>query len=155
MLYGGSVVVLTGLLAAAGLAAPSKELPEAAKKELKALSGKWRVVKFLHSDRETIPGTGEDAVIVEFKGNTIDFAKAATGVIDDLDQATNPKCLDFKARVGSGAFKKGSTYESVYKLDGDRLTWAVYIGRGKTRPTSLDKPTDAGVMVMVLNRVKE
>ncbi|HJZ58586.1 MAG TPA: TIGR03067 domain-containing protein [Gemmataceae bacterium] len=145
----------TVLLAASGPAAPSKELPEAAKKELKALEGKWRVVKFLHSDRDTTPGTGEDEVTVEFKGNTIDFAKAATGVVAELDPATDPKCLDFKAQVGSGVFKKDSTYESVYKLDGDTLTWAVYVGRGKNRPVAFDKPTDAGVMVMVLNRIKE
>ena len=155
MLYHGSVVLLAGLLAAAGPAAPSKGLPEAAKKELRSLEGKWRVAKFLHSDRETTPGEGDDAVVVEFKGNTIDFAGSATGVVVELDPATDPKCLDFKALVGSGVFKKGSTYESVYKLDGDVLTWAVYVGRGKNRPTAFDKPTDAGVMVMVLNRVKE
>lgn len=52
-------------------------------------------------------------------------------------------------------FKKGSTYESVYKLDGDTLTWAVYTGRGKNRPTAFDRPTDAGVKVLALNRIKE
>ena len=72
-----------------------------------------------------------------------------------MDSATDPKCLDFKARVGSGLFKKGSTYESVYKLDGDTLTWAVYTGRGKNRPTAFDRPTDAGVKVLALNRIKE
>jgi uncharacterized protein (TIGR03067 family) len=109
MVYHGSVAVLAGLLVASGPAALSKELPEAAKKELKALEGKWRVVKFLHADRETTPGTGEDEVTVEFKGNTIDFSRAATGVVAELDPATDPKCLDFEARVGSGAFKTGST----------------------------------------------
>lgn len=141
---------MAGLLAASGPAAPSKELPEAAKKELKALEGKWRVVKFLHSDRETTPGTGEDEVTVEFKGGTIDFAGSATGSVVALDPTTDPKCLDFK-----GLYKKDTIYESVYKRDGDTLTWAVYHGQGRSRPTAFDKPTDAGVMVVVLNRVKE
>ena len=150
MLDHGPVVVLAGLLAGSGPVAPTKELPEAAKNELRALEGKWRVVKFLHSDRESTPGTGEDEVTVEFKGGTIDFAGSATGVVVELDPATDPKCLDFK-----GLYKKDTIYESVYKRDGDTLTWAVYHGRGKSRPVSFDKPTDAGVMVMVLNRVKD
>jgi uncharacterized protein (TIGR03067 family) len=137
------------------LADPPRKLPEAAKKELKALQGKWRVVKFLHSDRETTPGTGDDAVVVEFKGDTVDFDGSAAGTVVELDPTTDPKCLDFKIRVGSGVFKKGSTYESVYKRDGSTLTWAVYHGRGKNRPVTFDRPTDAGVMVMVLKRVKE
>jgi uncharacterized protein (TIGR03067 family) len=149
-------VIVIGVACVAPLLADRpKELPEAAKKERKALQGKWRVVKFLHSDRETTPGTGDSAVIVEIKGDTIDFDGSAAAAIVELDPATDPKCLDFKARVGSGVFKKGSTYESVYKLDGDKLTWAVCTGRGKNRPTAFDKPTEAGVMVMVLNRVKE
>jgi uncharacterized protein (TIGR03067 family) len=155
MLYHGRVIVLTGFLAVSGLQAPSKGLPEPAKKELKALEGKWRVVKFVHSDRETTPGMGEDEVTVEFNGYTIDFAGSAAGVVAELDPTTDPKCLDFKARVGSGVFTTGSTYESVYKLDGNTLTWAVYTGRGKNRPVTLDKPTDAGVMVLELTRVKE
>lgn len=154
MLYHGSVVLLAGLLAALGPAVPSKELSEEAKKELKGLEGKWRVVKFLHADRETTPEAGED-VVVEFKGNTIDFAGAATGAVVALDPATDPKCLDFKTPMGSGVFKADATYESVYRLDGDTLSWAVYHGREKNRPVSFDTPTDAGVMVIVLSRVKQ
>ena len=150
MLHHGSVVVVAGLLAVSGPAAPSKELPEAAKKELKSLQGKWRVTKFLHADRETTPGEGELAVVVEFKGNTIDFAGSATGVVVELDPTTDPKCLDFK-----GLYKKDTIYESVYKRDGDTLTWAGYHGQGKNRPTDFNKPTDAKVMVIVLSRVKE
>jgi uncharacterized protein (TIGR03067 family) len=155
MLSHGSLVVLAGLLVASGPAAPPGELSEGARKELKALEGKWRVTKFLHADRETNPGAGEDEVTVEFKGGAIDFAGVATGVVAELDPATDPKCFDFQVSSGSGVFKTGSTYESVYKLDGDTLTWAVYKGRGKNRPASLGKPTDPGVMVMVLTRVKE
>jgi uncharacterized protein (TIGR03067 family) len=76
-------------------------------------------------------------------------------VVEEIDHATDPKCLDFEAQTTSGVFKKGVTYESVYKLDGKLLTWAVYTGRGKNRPTSLKKPTEAAVMVMKLERIKE
>lgn len=137
------------------LADPPQKLSDAVKQELKTLEGKWRVVRFLHSDRETTPGTGDDQVVVKFEGDTIDFAGSTTGVVAALDPSTEPRCLDFKVGVGSGVFKKDSTYESVYKLDGDTLSWAVYTGRGKSRPSTFDKPTDAGVMVMVLKRAKE
>src|SRR5262245_40517283 len=52
---------------------PPKELSAAAKRQLKALEGKWRVVRFLHPGRETAPEAGEE-VVVEFKGRSIDFA---------------------------------------------------------------------------------
>jgi uncharacterized protein (TIGR03067 family) len=136
------------------LADPPKELPEAAKKESKALEGKWGVVKVVFSDREAIHDV-EDRLIFTFKSNTIDFAESGSGVIVELDPATNPKCLDFKLLKGFGVLKKDSTYESVYKIDGDTLTWAVRIGREKNRPVNFDKPTDAGTIVIVLDRVKK
>jgi uncharacterized protein (TIGR03067 family) len=146
-----ALATVLGVVIAPTLADSPKELSGEAKRALKALEGKWQAVKFLHADRETTP----DALVVEFKGDTIDFAGAATGVVVTLDPATEPKCLDFKVRVGSGLLKQGSTYESVYQRDGDSLTWAFYHGRGKNRPTAFEKPTDPGVIVMVFNRVKE
>jgi uncharacterized protein (TIGR03067 family) len=144
------LAVVMGVAVTSAPADPPKELSKEAKKELKALEGKWRVVKFTHSDRETTPGEGDYAVVVEFKGKTIDFAGSATGVVVEVDTTTDPKCLDFK-----GLYKKDTIYESVYKRDGDNLTWAIYHGQGKNRPVSFDKPTDPKVMVIVLNRVKE
>jgi uncharacterized protein (TIGR03067 family) len=118
---------------------------------LKTLEGKWRAVKFLHSDRETTP----EAFVVEFKGDAIDFDRSATGAVVALDPATDPKCLDFKMRTGFGILKQGATYESVYRRDGDTLKWAFYHGRGKSRPTAFGRPTDPAVMFMVFSRVKE
>jgi uncharacterized protein (TIGR03067 family) len=146
-----ALALAVGASTAPALADPPKGLSGEAKRELKALEGKWRAVKFLHADRETAP----DALIVELKGDTIDFAGVAAGEVVALDTTTGPKCLDFKVRVGSGVLKKGSTYESVYRRDGDNLTWAFYHGRGKNRPTAFAKPTEPGVMVMVFTRVKE
>src|SRR4051812_22382416 len=73
-------------------------------KELKAVEGKWAVVKFIHPDRETTP----DDVTVEFKGRTIGFDKSAAGEVVELDPATDPRCLDFKIKTGSGALRDGS-----------------------------------------------
>jgi uncharacterized protein (TIGR03067 family) len=154
MLYHGLVVMLAGLLAVSGAGAPSQELPEAAKKEIKALEGRWGVVKVVFFDRESIHDP-DDRLIFAFKGNTIDFAKSGAGVIVELDSGTDPKCLDFKLLKGFGVLKKDATYESAYKIDGDTLTWAVHVGREKNRPLTFDTPADAGTLVIVLTRVKE
>jgi uncharacterized protein (TIGR03067 family) len=150
-----ALAVVMGVAVASAPADLPKEPPGEAKRELKALEGKWRAVKFIHSDRETVPGTDDDPFVITVTGGKIDFAGVATAAVADLDPTTDPKCLDFKAGMGSGVLKAGAVYESVYKRDGDTLTWAFYHGRGKSRPTSLDKPTDPALMVMVLTRVKE
>jgi len=148
------LAVVMGVAVASAPADPPKELSGEAKRELKALEGKWRAVKFIHSDRETVLGT-DDPFVITVTGGKIDFAGVATAAVADLDPTTDPKCLDFKVGVASGVLKADSVYESVYKRDGDTLTWAFYHGRGKSRPSGLDKPTDPELMVMVLTRVKE
>jgi uncharacterized protein (TIGR03067 family) len=144
-------------LLALSLAAPTdppKELPAAAQKELKTLEGKWRIVIVVHPDREA--PRDDDGEVFEFKGNAIDFAEGSgTGQVVGLDLETDPRCLDFTMRKGFGVLREGATFESIYKLDGDTLTWALYVGRGKSRPTAFDKPTVEGGMVIVLKRVKE
>jgi uncharacterized protein (TIGR03067 family) len=149
-----AAVVTAGVVTSAP-ADPPRGLSGAAKRELRALEGKWRAVRFLHSDRETVPGADGDPFVVTIAGGKIDFAGVATAEVTDLDPATDPKCLDFTARGESGVLKAGAAYESVYKRDGDTLTWAFYHGRGKSRPAGLGKPTDPGLMVLVLTRVKE
>lgn len=134
---------------------PPKELPPAAKDELKTLEGKWKVVKVLHPDLATTPAADGYEAIVAFKGSAIDFNGAGAGEVIELDPATDPKCLDFKVGKESGVLKEGATCESVYKLDGDTLTWAMYVGRGKNRPATFDKPAVKGGIVFVLERVKE
>ena len=85
-----------------------------------------------------------------------DFTGVATATVVVLDPATDPKCLDFKVRPerARGA-REGFDLRVGLQARRDMLTWAFYHGRGKNRPTALDKPTDRGVMVMVFKRVKE
>jgi uncharacterized protein (TIGR03067 family) len=117
-----AIALALGAVVAPAVADPPKELPDGVKRELKALEGRWRAVKFLHADRETVPGTKDDPFVVMLKGGEIDFGGVAAAEVADLDPAADPKCLDFRVRVGSGALAKGSAYESVYRLDGDTLT---------------------------------
>ena len=132
-----------------------KELPEAAKKELKKFEGKWQMVTFATSQGE------EDVKKLEafavFSGAEMTLS-ANTGKkesvrVTAIDTTTDPKCIDL---VEVRADKSERTLEGVYKIDGDTLYLAFAIPKdGKIRPTSFDKPTDQRVLVWTFKRVKE
>ena len=145
------------------LAAPldppkDKDLPEAAKKELKKLEGKWKITKEVTSNGENEKaslGRGDD-VTVEFKGNKVVIAAKETFEfeISTLDGAADPKILDLKALADKGPITKGSVIEAIYKFDGDTLILVGYAGEGKKRPANFDPPKDEGVGMWVMTRVK-
>jgi uncharacterized protein (TIGR03067 family) len=132
-----------------------KELPAEAKKELKKLEGKWRLVKAADANKESDVKESE-ALVFEFKGAemTMSFGeKKETIRVAAIDSTTDPKCIDF---IEVRKDKTERTLEGVYKLDGDTLKIALSIPKeGKNRPTSFDKPTDSRAMVWTLKRVKE
>src|SRR5689334_13225931 len=76
-----AVLAIPLVLLLAAPADPPKELPAAAKEELKALEGKWKVVKVLHPDITTTPAADGYEVIVTFKGSAIDFNGAGAGEV--------------------------------------------------------------------------
>jgi uncharacterized protein (TIGR03067 family) len=132
-----------------------KDLPDAAKKELKKLDGKWKPVKMITVDGEKDGGPDGPDVTFEFKGRTLVVEGKEVAEVTAIDSATDPKSLDFKVKVRTGELAEGSTVEAIYKLDGDTLTMAVYIGEGKKRPGGFDAPKEAGSFVFVFKRVKE
>src|SRR5262249_46245190 len=109
------LAVVTGGAVTPGPADPAKGRSWGGKRGVEAVEGKWRAVKFIHSDRETVPGTDDDPFVITVTGGKIDFAGVATAAVADLDTTTDPKCLDFKVGVASGVLKADSVYESVYK----------------------------------------
>lgn len=132
-----------------------KELPAAAKQELKKLEGKWRLVKAADANKESDVKESE-ALHFTFKGAelTMSFGdKKETLRVTAIDATTDPKCIDFAEQRRD---KTERTLEGVYKLDGDTLKIALAIPKdGKNRPTGFDKPTDPRTMVWTLKRVKE
>ena len=146
-------VALLFLALAAPLDPP--KLSDEAAKELKTFDGKWTVVKEILStgERESPQFNGKD-IVVEFKDRKMMFGELSLFEIATLDPSTDPKCLDVKSLVDFGALKKGTTYESIYKFDGDTLTWVGYAGEDKKRPANFDAPKDALTGVLVLKRVK-
>jgi uncharacterized protein (TIGR03067 family) len=140
------------------LSAPVAEEPkltEAAKKDLKALEGKWKAVKAVTNGEEETPMTDGAEVILEFKGRKILLNDKEVLVIATLDPSTDPKILDIKALADMGPLRKDTVLEAIYKLDGDALTLAVYVGEGKKRPEKFESPKDSGVVVVTLKREKK
>lgn len=152
-------------LVAVALVAPAeppkekeKELSEAAKKELAALAGKWKLTKAANSttDGEVAPKPNDPDMLFVFKGDelTMEFGDKKEAVkIGAIDPKTDPKCIDL---IETRRDKTERTLEGVYKIDKDTLQIALCVPKdGKQRPTGFDKPTDPRTMVWTLKRVKE
>jgi uncharacterized protein (TIGR03067 family) len=146
------------VLVAASLAVPQqkekeKEWPEAAKKELRKFEGMWKAVKGVTNGNEETANGGND-VFIEFKGRKLLLGDKEVFEIAALDPSTDPKILDLKAVTDMGQLRKDAVLESIYKLDGDTLMLAVYIGEGKKRPEKFESPKDSQVVWMTLKREK-
>lgn len=136
------------LLALSPAAAP---LDKAALKELKALEGDWVVQRVEAGGKKHTPEDGEEMKFT-IKGTKWALpANGEQGEVVALGTSSNPKLIDLEStRRGRGAIVR----EGIYKLDGDTLTFALYQGKEKKRPTSFDTPTEAGTVVFVLKRAK-
>jgi uncharacterized protein (TIGR03067 family) len=133
--------------------AKEKELTEAAKKELKKLEGKWTATEILVNGEEATPP--EEQKTVEFKGKKFLLGDKELFEVASLDPSTNPKILDFKAVTDMGEIRKDNTYEAIFKLDGDTLTLALYVGEGQKRPTKFESAKDSGIVVATFKREKK
>lgn len=139
-------VVILALFAA--LPDPTEKWPADARKELKALQGRWTVEKVVVAGVEQTPG---EERVFEVKGRFIVADGAAGAEFVALDPQTAPKCVDFR---DFDTDRADPVMEGAYKLDGDTLTFCVYTGEGKSRPTDFDGKGESTV-VMVWKRVKK
>src|SRR5215471_19462179 len=114
----------------ASLFAPSADLSEAAKKELKALEGDWIVVATATDGKEReLPA--DEQIAVTIKGKTFTFGKFGDGEVTALDPSLKPKTVDFKMLRKP---ESGEINEAIFKLEKDTLTVVVYLGEDKKRP---------------------
>jgi uncharacterized protein (TIGR03067 family) len=147
-------------LVALALAAPAapeekpKELTAAAKKELKALEGKWKPTK-LTIDGNDVPAPDGDEGQIEFKGRKFLLGGKDFFDIVSVDPSTDPKLIDFKGLADMGDISKDTVYEAIYKLEKDTLTIALYFGAGQKRPTKFESEKDAKVALVTLEREKK
>ncbi len=133
-----------------------KELPAEAKKELKKLEGKWKVVKVADANKEAEIPKDTESLVFEFKGADITMLfgdKKESLRVTAIDSTTDPKCIDLIETRKDGTER---TLEGIFKIDGDSLQLAFTIPKdAKSRPTSFDKPTDPRTVVWTFKRVKE
>lgn len=148
-------------LVAVSLAAPAaapqekeKELPEAAKKELKKFEGKWKAEKLVINENEETPPDGDEGLL-RFKGRKVLLGGKDLFDVAALDPSTDPKIIDLKALADMGAIKKDTVYEGIYKFDGDTLVLAVSVGGGKSRPDKFESPKDSNVAVATFKKQKD
>jgi uncharacterized protein (TIGR03067 family) len=132
-----------------------KDLPEAAKKDLKKLEGKWKAVKLVVNDEEREnPMLDGEEVVLEFKGRKIAIAGKDYLDITELDPTTSPKLIDFKGLEDKGGIRKDTVYEGIYKVDGETLTIALYVGAGNKRPEKFESPKESNIILVTLKREK-
>lgn len=147
-------------LIALALAAPGapeekeKELTAAAKKELKALEGKWTGTKFV-IDGNDVPAPEGDEKSIEFKGRKFLVAGKEFFDIVSVDPSADPKLIDFKGLQDMGDISKGTVYEAIYKIEKDTLTIALYFGAGQKRPAKFESDKDSKVVLVTFERVKK
>jgi uncharacterized protein (TIGR03067 family) len=149
--------MLPAILVLTMLAPPEPpKFTEAAQKELKKLEGKWEIVEIQTDGKTMQPEKGQ--AIVTFKGTklkvTVDDKVQQEAEIVALDPTTKPACFDLKS-IPLNAKREGSTYEAIFKIEGDKLYYSIYNGKDKKRPTGFDPPKDADTQFTTLKRVKE
>jgi uncharacterized protein (TIGR03067 family) len=132
----------------------AKDLSAEGKKELEKLQGKWKATKVVIDGNETEPQMDGSDVIIQFKKEKFLLAGSELFDVTALDPSTTPKLLDFKALQDMGDISKGTTYEGIYRLDGDTLEIALYIGEGSKRPGKLESPKDSKIIVATFKREK-
>jgi len=150
-----AAIVAVSLAVSPAFAAEEKELSEAAQKELKQFQGKWKAVKVIEDGREQEPKMGDQDVFIEFKDRKFHLGDKEVFSVSALDPSTTPKCLDFTSVVDMGELTKGKVYEGIYKLDGDTLTLALYIGEGQKRPDKFESEKDSKIVVVTFEREKK
>jgi uncharacterized protein (TIGR03067 family) len=136
------------------LGADKKE-PEL-KGDLKKLQGIWKATKIVYNgDELSDDETGKIKVTIKGTTLTLDAAKKIkseyAAIKIKLDETTKPKCLD--ATISAGG-QKGVTMESIYKIDGDKLTFCTKV-LGMNRPTKFESPGGESIALIEMERVKE
>jgi uncharacterized protein (TIGR03067 family) len=135
--------------------AKDKAFSAEAKKELKKLEGKWKLIKVAIRGEE-VEFPVDSCITFKDAEITISFEYSEKTTVKNrivaLDPNTDPICLDLiEIRPGMTDW----ALECVYKLDGDTLLLAISLSPDvKNRPPGFDKLTK-GVMIWTLKLVKE
>jgi uncharacterized protein (TIGR03067 family) len=134
--------------------AKDKELSAEGKKELAKLQGKWKATKVVLNGNEVGPQMDGNDVIIEFKKQKFLLNGNEAFDVAMLEPTTTPKLLDLKALSDMGDIAKDATYEGIYKLDGDTLEIALYLGATGNRPSKFESEKDSKIVVVTFKKEK-
>ena len=136
----------------------SADAPDAAaKKELKALEGTWRIVA-LEADGKEAPAGELAGTRLTFKGDEMEQREAGRDRVERLKvtlaPGVSPKHFDLTALTGPEQVK-GKTCPGIYKRDGDTLTVCgrTFEALDKGRPAEFKG--GEGLSLLTLERVKD
>lgn len=146
-------VVNVGLivLIATRLIAAEPPTPDAAKKDVDAIQGTWKLVA-LEANGEQGPPEIVAALKLTFKGDTLTFAPGEPGFSNysyKLDPTTTPASFDMTHADGPN---KGKTDKGIYSLAGNHLR--ICFGKADNRPTEFTTTAASGRWMYTLERVK-
>ena len=146
-----SLVARVGVLAAAGDADD-----EATKKDLKALTGTWRIVSEDREGRRLSEEELKSAVVTygaDGKYSVVrgDPAKLVYEGTFKIDPTKKPKSIDFTQTTEGKT--KGRTTPGIYEVEGDTLRVCRTTG-GKERPTEFPSKAGSGQVLLLLKREK-
>jgi RNA polymerase sigma factor (sigma-70 family) len=154
-------------LSPARVSADDKKEPDPAAKELKAMEGKWRIVK-LESEGKELPADAIAAARWTIKGGQIEvtdeFTEEPTVLKLVLSPAVEPKQFDTTMeKIGKGkqainnqaAALKGKVVPGIYKRDGDTLTVCMRSTDKLDDGRPKELKAGEGVVLLVLERVKD
>jgi uncharacterized protein (TIGR03067 family) len=147
------LVVLVAVVLVVGA---EEEKKPALKGDLKKLQGTWKATSITYNG-DDVSTEGKGAIKLMIKGDMAtveadksvkrDYAKLKI----TLDEKTKPKIFDINVQAGG---QKGITMESIYKLEGDKLTICTRV-LGSDRPAKFESPAGESIALVVLERVKK
>ena len=114
-------------------------------KELQQLQGKW-VLSQGEKNGTKVEKQEQDNLVLEIREHKWIFTGQEKATITAIDS----KIIDLKSCEQG---RVGRVDEGIYKLEGDRLTFCVYQGDGKKRPTEFTS-TDDDTVLVVFERLK-
>ncbi|MEZ6141079.1 MAG: TIGR03067 domain-containing protein [Zavarzinella sp.] len=118
-------------------------------KFFKNIDGEWKVESvYLNGEKTTVQAEDGDVEIKEKKFFTQGTARLK---FSSVDPDTDPIVVDF---VPLNEGKEGDMkLEGILQIKEDKMTIVISLTPGN-RPTSLDQPTEAGIIHVVLTRKK-
>jgi uncharacterized protein (TIGR03067 family) len=138
-------------LAVGLLVAASAPQDEAAKVELKKITGTWVMVAGEEKGQKIPEPTIQNARLnIEGDRHTVRVGQDNFNGTHQLDPAKQPKAID--STDTEGPFK-GQTYRGIYKLEGDEFT-VCFAPPGKPRPTEFTTKSGTGEILHIWKRAK-